>query len=58
MGLNVEQWTHWLVPLTAREIGRSTMLTGDGSPVAKFASAGIAVVIVLAVVVMVAVAFS
>ena len=34
------------------------MLTGDGSPVAKFASAGIAVVIVLAVVVMVAVAFS
>ncbi len=33
------------------------MLTGDGSPVAKFASAGFAVVIVLAVVVMVAVAF-
>ena len=33
------------------------MLTGDGAPVARFASAGIAVVLILAVALVVSVAF-
>ena len=50
---NVEHWTETDVPLTESQIGRFVMLTGDGAPVARFASAAIAVVIVIGLAVIV-----